>query len=81
MQLKEGSMTLKYKNPGLVYYHMQTAKEHVIEMIRKLPETATYEDILYEIQFLRGIDEGLAELDRGEGIPHESVKEQLQKWL
>ena len=48
---------------------MQSAKEHVIALLEKLPDDATYDEIVYEIQFLRGIEDGLRELDQGKGIP------------
>ena len=56
-------------------------KQAVIEMIQRLPESVTVVDIMDELYFRRGVDEGLAQLDAGEGIEHEEAKKRLAKWL
>lgn len=56
-------------------------KESVKDLIDKLPEDSNYEDIIAEIYFKHQVEEGLAELDSGKGVPHEEVKRRLQKWL
>jgi predicted transcriptional regulator len=58
-----------------------TTKEAVLEMIRKLPEDVTLEDILAELYFRRKVDRGLRELDEGKRIAHEQVRERLRRWL
>ena len=49
-------------------------KEQVIEMIKKLPDDISIEDILAELHFRYQVDEGLRQLDHGQGIPHEEVE-------
>ena len=56
-------------------------KQSVIEMIQRLPESVTVVDIMDELYFRRGVDEGLAQLDAGEGVDHEEAKKRLAKWL
>jgi predicted transcriptional regulator len=51
-----------------------TTKERIIEAIRKLPADATIEDAIERLVFLAKIDEGLAQLDSGESVPHEEVR-------
>lgn len=58
-----------------------TTKEAIIELIRKLPDDATIDDVMGELYVRRSIEEGLRELDEGQGIPHEEVKQRLAKWL
>lgn len=58
-----------------------TTKEAVLEMIRKLPEDVTLEDILAELYFRRKVDRGLREPDEGKRIAHEQVRERLRRWL
>ncbi len=60
---------------------MAVVKDKVIELIKALPENATVEDVMEELYFKLQVDEGLAELDRGEGIPHEEVEKRMGKWL
>lgn len=55
---------------------MPLTKEKVIELIKSLPD-----DIMEELYFKTQVDEGLAQLDRGEGIPHEDVEKRMSRWL
>ena len=60
---------------------MSTIKEKVIKMIQKMPEEISIEDIMAELYFRYQVDEGLKQLDEGQGIPHEEVEKRLEKWL
>lgn len=59
----------------------QNTKDAVIEMIRQLPDDATVTDIMAELYFRQQVDEGLQQLENGEGIEHEEVERRLSKWL
>jgi predicted transcriptional regulator len=52
-------------------------RDRMLEAIRELPEDASVDDAIERLVFLAKIEEGLAQLDRGEGIPHEQVKRRL----
>jgi predicted transcriptional regulator len=52
-------------------------RERMIEAIRGLPEDTSVDDAIERLVFLAKIEAGLAQLDRGEGIPHEEVKRRL----
>jgi predicted transcriptional regulator len=52
-------------------------RERMIEAIRELPEDASVDDAIERLVFLAKIEEGLAQLDRGEGISHNEVKRRL----
>ena len=52
-------------------------REQMLEVIRELPEDASVDDAIEKLVFLAKIEEGLAQLDRGEGIPHDEVKRRL----
>lgn len=58
-----------------------TTKEAVIEMIRRMPDDASVADIMAELYFRQEVDEGLRQLDAGEGIEHEEAKQRLSRWL
>lgn len=60
---------------------MAAVKDKMIELIRALPEDTTVEDVIEEFYFMLQVDEGLAELDRGEGIGHEEVEKRISRWL
>jgi predicted transcriptional regulator len=52
-------------------------RDRIIEALRELPPEANVDDAIERLVFLAKIEAGLAELDRGEGIPHEEVKRRL----
>lgn len=54
-----------------------TAKEKVLEAIEKLPADATLEDAIERLVLLAKIEQGLAELDAGQGVDHAEAKRRL----
>lgn len=58
-----------------------TTKEKVIQAVKGLPADASYEDVMERVLFLSKVERGLAQLDAGEGIPHEKAKQKLKRWL
>ncbi len=49
-------------------------KERILEALHDLPSDASTDDAIERLVFLARIDEGLAELDVGQGVAHEEVK-------
>ena len=58
---------------------MPTAKKQVLEMVKKLPEKATWDDIMYEIYVRKKIAAGIQAADEGRVILHETVKKRFIK--
>lgn len=58
-----------------------TIKQRAIESIKDLPETATWEDVLYQIQFIQAVEEGSREVNEGNVVAHAQVKQELQHWI
>jgi len=60
-------------------------KEEIIELIRKLPEDATIDDIMYHLYVKKKILAGIEDIEQGKVVPHEKVmenaKERLEQWL
>jgi predicted transcriptional regulator len=56
---------------------MENAKQSAREVIERLPDSVTWNDLMYELYVKQKIDDGLRELDEGRGIPHEEVKRRL----
>jgi predicted transcriptional regulator len=54
-----------------------STRERIIEALQNLPPNASYDDAIERIVFLAKLDAGLAELDAGQGIPHDEVKRRL----
>jgi predicted transcriptional regulator len=51
-----------------------TTKEKILEALQGLPADATVEDAIERLVFMAKVEEGLAQLDAGQGVPHEEVK-------
>ena len=56
-------------------------KEKALQVIQKLPDDISLEDIMYELYFRARIDEGIKQLDEGKVVSHEDVKRSLTDWL
>lgn len=56
------------------------AKEILLDIANRLPPDATLADAAYELELRAAVLEGLAELDRGEGIPIKEVKQKIAQW-
>ncbi|HXI24932.1 MAG TPA: hypothetical protein VNG71_13800 [Pyrinomonadaceae bacterium] len=54
---------------------MSTAKEEAIKTISRLPEEASWDEIMYKIYVKRKIEEGIKAADEGRTVPHEKVKD------
>ena len=57
-----------------------STKQVLLEVAEKLPPDASLVDAIYELEFRQAVEEGLAELDRGEDIPIEEVKAKIAAW-
>jgi predicted transcriptional regulator len=57
-----------------------SAKQILLEVAEKLPPDATISDAIYELEFRQAVQQGLDELDRGEGVPIEEVKAKIAQW-
>ena len=60
---------------------MSLVKKAVIEMIQSMPKDISIEDIMAELYFRYQVDEGLKQLDEGQGISHAKVEERMEQWL
>jgi predicted transcriptional regulator len=60
---------------------MDTAKEQVQQILERLPEDASLEDIQYHIYVRQKIQQGLDDEDRGQVVSHAEVQQRLGKWL
>ena len=60
--------------------HMST-KQIVQDLLQKLPENVSLHDVAQEIEFVAGVRQGLAEIERGERIPIEDIERELPSWV
>ena len=57
-----------------------TPKDRVRELLEQLPDDCTVADILRELAFLRMVDRGVAQADRGELIEDQDVVRMIDSW-
>jgi predicted transcriptional regulator len=55
-------------------------KEMVLELVQKLPEDTTLEQIYRELSFVAGLREAEQQADLGQLIDHERIREELRTW-
>ena len=59
----------------------ETTKEKAIQLIQRLPEDVSFEDILHQLEFLARVERGFREDAEGSLIGHEEVVSRMSKWL
>jgi len=57
-----------------VFKRMSTVKEEAINLIVRLPDEASWDDIMYEMYVKKKIESGIKASDEGRVTPHEEVK-------
>jgi hypothetical protein len=69
-----------YSNGNGLLNEIMSAKEILLEVAEKLPPDATLSDAIYELEFREAVQQGLNELDRGQGVPIEQVRSKIAEW-
>ena len=60
---------------------MASAKEEVTELLRRLPDDCTLEDIQYHLYILEKVRRGLEDADAGRVERQEHVEARFSEWL
>jgi len=55
-------------------------REIAIDLIQRLPEDTSLQDIAREIEFIAGVREGFEQIERGEGVSAEEVRKMIPSW-
>lgn len=58
-----------------------TSKQIVPELLQRIPDDASLQDIAYELEFIAAIRQGVAELDNGQSVSVEEIERDLSSWL
>lgn len=59
----------------------KSAKKTTLELVERLDEDVTYDDIMYELHAPQKIERGLRDAEEGRTVPHGEVKDRLSQWL
>ena len=57
------------------------SKQIVEDLLQRVPDNASLQDIAREIEFIAAVRQGFEELDRGERIPVEEIESELPSWI
>ena len=60
---------------------IMTNKEIVQDLLRRMPDDASLQDIARELEFIAAVRQGLSELDNGDSVPLEEVEQELPSWI
>lgn len=65
-----------------VHHHpsSMSTREAVQSILQTLPPEVSLHEVAREIEFIAGVRDGLAELDRGEGVPVDDLRRELREW-
>ena len=55
-------------------------KDKVIDTVKGLPEEFELDELLEKLIFIEKVDMGLAQVEEGKVIAHETVKEIVKQW-
>ena len=55
-------------------------KDKVIDTVKGLPEEFELDELLKKLIFIEKVDMGLAQVEEGKVIAHETVKEIVKQW-
>lgn len=59
---------------------MTQTKQQVIDLIDRMPDSASTADIIDELYFKEQVDRGLKDVADGRTISHAELKERLARW-
>ena len=60
---------------------MGKPKEDILQLLEKLPDDVSYEDIQYHIYVQQAVEHGIEAADRNEVISQEEAERRMAKWL
>lgn len=60
---------------------MDSLKEATIEVIKRLPDECSLEDIMYEINFIARVLDGLKDAESGKLLTTEELLNKVERWV
>ncbi|PKL57427.1 MAG: hypothetical protein CVV34_07310 [Methanomicrobiales archaeon HGW-Methanomicrobiales-5] len=60
---------------------MQSAKEEVMEILKRLPDNSTLEQIQYHLYVRQKIERGIKDIEEGRTFTQEEMERRMEKWL
>jgi predicted transcriptional regulator len=60
---------------------MQSVKEEAIQLIRRLPDDTTLEDIQYHLYVQQKVQRGMQDAEEGRVYTQEEVEKRMKRWV
>jgi predicted transcriptional regulator len=60
---------------------MQTVKQEISDLLKRLPDDCTLEDVQYHLYVIQKIKRGLKDAEEGRVYTQEEVEKMMAKWL
>ncbi|MHB1661109.1 MAG: hypothetical protein ACYCTD_03305 [bacterium] len=60
---------------------MQTAKKEVADLLNRLPDNCTLEDVQYHLYVIQKIERGLKDGEEGRVYEENEIEKKMSKWL
>ena len=59
---------------------MPTVKQAVLDVLQRLPDDCTWEDIRYHLYVAKSVMAGLEDMEAGRVITHDEMKQSVSQW-
>lgn len=59
---------------------MKTPKQELLDALESMPDDSSMESLIERIRFREKLRISREQAERGEGVPHEQVMEDLRRW-
>jgi predicted transcriptional regulator len=70
------------EGPGLHWRLFVRAKQAVRDLLNRLPDDCSRDEVLYHLYLLQAVEEGRADAETGRTLSHAEVADELKKrWL
>lgn len=60
---------------------LASPKQATLQLVERLEDDVTFEDIIYELHVLEKIQRGMKDAEEGRVVSHTEAKERLNRWL
>lgn len=60
---------------------LPSAKQATLDLVERLEDDVSFEDIIYELYVLEKIQRGMKDAEEGRVVSHEEAKQRLSRWL
>ena len=58
-----------------------TTKAQIRTLLDRMPEEVTVEEVIDELLLRLKVSRGFAQIDAGQGVPHDQAKQTMSRWL